>query len=194
PEFQRPDKDDPKERFVLEVNAHPPTSVLLALPLADLDYPDAVLAWNLFSLALLVPALWLVIRQLDLRVAPWMLLPLAAVLLICSPFRQQVVQGQLNLVLLAILTGAWAADRSGRPWWAGTLVGLATALKLFPGFLFLYFVLRRRWHALGAGIVSLSVCTGLTATVLGVEAFESYARDVLPQIGRFRSDWVNASL
>src|SRR5262249_38523102 len=34
---------------MLEYNAHPPTAVALVLPLAELDYPDAYLAWALLS-------------------------------------------------------------------------------------------------------------------------------------------------
>src|SRR4051812_26868986 len=36
-----------------QVNAHPPTSVLLLLPVARLDYRPALLVWNLTSLAML---------------------------------------------------------------------------------------------------------------------------------------------
>src|SRR5262249_7253592 len=54
-----PDPANSTFRFFLEVNAHPPTAVLLALPLAALDYLDAVLAWNLISLAALALSLWL---------------------------------------------------------------------------------------------------------------------------------------
>ena len=41
-------------------NAHPPTSVLLALPVTGLDLPDAVLAWNLVTLAALLASLAIV--------------------------------------------------------------------------------------------------------------------------------------
>ncbi len=42
------------------VNAHPPTSVLLAIPVARMDFPRAFLTWNLASLAALAASLWLV--------------------------------------------------------------------------------------------------------------------------------------
>src|SRR5579862_7648073 len=45
-------------------NAHPPTSVLLFLPLAVLDYPDAFLLWNLLSLLCLAISFVLVVREL----------------------------------------------------------------------------------------------------------------------------------
>src|SRR5438477_11484850 len=45
--------DSHSRRDFNQVNAHPPTSVLLALPLAHLSYLDARFVWNLVSLALL---------------------------------------------------------------------------------------------------------------------------------------------
>src|SRR5215468_4297776 len=42
------DKDNP---YYLHYNAHPPASILLALPLAGLGYSNAFLAWNLLTLA-----------------------------------------------------------------------------------------------------------------------------------------------
>src|SRR4051794_29898700 len=43
-------KRQPTEEMLFMRNAHPPTSVLLALPFASLDYPNATLIWNLISL------------------------------------------------------------------------------------------------------------------------------------------------
>jgi hypothetical protein len=178
----------------IDVNAHPPTSVLLAVPLAGLDYPDAVFVWNLLSLGALGVSLWLVGRELKISWPLWSLFPAVALLLLCNPLRQQVNHGQLNLVLLLLLTGTWVAYRSGRPVWAGYLLAAATAVKLFPGFFFLFFALQRQWKIVIVGIISLAILTGLTAAILGVETYQSYIQDVLPQLQRFRSDWINASL
>jgi hypothetical protein len=188
------DPNDPADRFFLKVNAHPPTSVLLAVPLAWLDYPDAFLIWNLFSVALFGLSLWLVARELQLQPTLWWLLMLCALVLVCNPFRQQVNQAQLNMVLLALIVGAWACDRQERPGWAGVLVGMATAVKLFPGFLLVYFLLRGRWKAVFAGAASFAVCTALTVLVVGVGTYEDYYREVLPQVVNFRDWWINASL
>jgi hypothetical protein len=177
-----------------EVNAHPPTSVLLALPLAALDYPDAALVWNLVSLGALGVSLWLIGRTLGVPLTPWSIFPAVTLLLICTPFRQQVNQGQFNLLLLLLLTGVWTADRSGRLVTAGSLLGLATAIKLFPAVLFLYFAVRGRWRAVAAGIISLAVVTLLTAALLGTDTYRSYIHDVLPQVRQYRSCWNNASL
>jgi hypothetical protein len=178
----------------IDVNAHPPTSILLVVPFARLDYPAAVLAWNMASLAAFGLSLWIVAGQLRLGFYPWSVFPLIAILLICSPFREQMMQGQLNLVLLLLLTGTWASDRSGRPWLAGALLGAATAIKLFPGFVFIYFLIRRRWAVIGAGIVSCALLTALTVAVMGVDTFRGYIDDAMPQVQRLQSSWINVSI
>jgi hypothetical protein len=185
---------DPTDPFFVPVNAHPPTSVLLPLPLAWLDYPDAFLAWDLLSLAALGVSLWLVGRELGVRFSAWSVFPAVTLLLICFPFRLHVEQGQLSIVLLVLIVGAWVAYRRGWPVWAGALLAAATAIKLFPGFLFLYFLLRRQWRVLIGGAVSFLLLAALTAALLGPDIYTTYLRDVLPQVGDYRSGWGNVSL
>jgi hypothetical protein len=180
--------------FFLERNAHPPTSVLLALPLAGLDYPDAFLAWSLLSLLALFGSGWLVARQLATPLSVWTLFPVVTLLLLCNPFRQQMNQGQLNLFLLLLLTAVWAADRSGRPAWAGVWLGLATAVKLFPGFLFLYFLARRQWRSVLVGGATFLAVTGVTGLVLGWATYRDYLEEVMPVVAVYRDWWPNASL
>ena len=181
------------KRSLIVVNAHPPTSVLLALPFACLDFGDAFLVWNILSLLMLALSLWLVQRELKIPFAVWSILPLTVFLLLCSPLWQQIYQGQLNLVLLPLLTGTWAAERAGRYRLAGVLLGAAITIKLFPGFLLVYFLLRRRWVVVTAAVVTVAVITAVTAAVLGVETYQAYVRVVLPEIQWFRVGWNNNS-
>jgi hypothetical protein len=185
---------DPTNPFFVPVNAHPPTSVLIALPFAWLEYADAFLAWNLLSLAAFGISLWLVGRELGVRMSVWSILPIVTLLLVCFPFRSHVYQGQLSIVLLVLITGAWALYRRGWLASAGALLAAAAAIKLFPGFLFLYFLLRRQWRVLIGGAVSFVLLTALTTAILGLDIFPIYIRDVLPQVGDFRSGWGNVSV
>src|SRR5262249_26275436 len=73
--------------FMLEINAHPPSAVLLALPLAGLDYPVAVLVWNLISLAAFGGAIWIIAWQLGLQADRRLILPTVALLMLCWPLR-----------------------------------------------------------------------------------------------------------
>ena len=143
-------------RSLVVVNAHPPTSVLLALPLAGLDFTVAFLAWNLLSLGVLALSLWIVQQQLKIPLDFGSLAALLALLLLCFPLWEQCRLGQLTLVLLLLVTGAWAAERSGYPRLAGSLLGTATMIKLFPGFLLVYYALRGHWKVVAAGLLAVA--------------------------------------
>ena len=176
------------------MNAHAPTSVLLAVPLARMAFPDAFLVWNLISLGALVASLWLVQHQLRIPISAWSVGPLVALLLLCFPLWEQCRLGQLTLILLLLIAGAWAADRSGRPWLAGMLLGIAAAIKLFPSFLLFYYALRRRWRSVAAGILTIGALSVLTAAALGFDSYRDYFFNVLPEIQWFRVGWNNNSV
>ena len=185
---------EPGTTMYWDVNAHPPTSVLLALPLVGLDYRNAQLAWSLLSLAALGLSIWMLVRGLGIRFAAWSLLPTATLLLVFSPLQQQMIQGQLNLVLLLLIVGSWLADRKGKPVLSGVLLAAATAIKLFPGFLFLYFLGRRKWRSLVAGAAALILITAVTVGVVGVESVRVYVTQILPEASTWTATWNNASL
>jgi hypothetical protein len=187
----------PLDKNALQFNAHPPTSVLLAVPLAGLGYQDAFLAWDLATLAALLVSGWLIVRQLGVVLSPWSALPLVTLFLVGNVFRQQFNQGQLNGVLLLLLTGCWAADRSGRPWLAGALLGAAVAIKIFPALLFVYFAWRRRWGVVLGGAASAAALAGLTFAAFGARGFETYSdyyHLAMPAVQSYRDAWLNASL
>ena len=61
--------------------------------------------------------------------------------------------GQPNLVLLAMmLFGFWLLQH-GRPWMAGSMFALATAIKVFPVAVFPYLVWRRQWASAASMVV-----------------------------------------
>ena len=159
-----------------------------------LDYPQATLTWNLASLLALVISLWLIARAERLRCEWWVVFPVVTLALLCDPLQQQVNQGQLNLLLLLLLTLTWTAGRSGRSRWAGVFLGLASAIKLFPALFFVYYVLRRRWPVVATGAVTFILATVVTLAVLGLDAYRSYAYEVIPEVNAFSNWWANVSL
>jgi hypothetical protein len=65
--------------------------------------------------------------------------------------------GQPNLVLLAMmLYGFWVLQQE-RPWMAGCMFALATAIKVFPVAVLPYLVWRRHWTAVASMVVFLIV-------------------------------------
>jgi hypothetical protein len=65
--------------------------------------------------------------------------------------------GQPNLVLLALmLCGFWLLQHQ-RPWMAGGMFALATAIKAFPVAVVPYLIWRRQWRAVASVVIFLGV-------------------------------------
>jgi len=186
--------DAPGFDTALPWNAHPPATVLVALPFGLIDdYRTAHLAWNLCTFPLLMLSIWLVFRELDVRWR-WGSAVLAGCFLLWnSPVRIQLFEGQLNCLLLALLVSGWTADRRGYQVGAGAAVGTAMALKLFPGLLLIYLVMFGRWRALVTALLVGVGLNGVALAAFGWSEFETYIRQVLPSLGVFRGSWHNYS-
>jgi alpha-1,2-mannosyltransferase len=176
----------------IDYNAHPPTSVLLALPLAGLAYPDAVLAWNVISLAAFLASLAIVAKVLPVPVSLY--LPILALLMFCHPLYGNFHAGQLTLILVLLVTAIWALERSGRSYTAGLFLGAAAAIKLFPAYLAVYFATRREVRPLQAAALSFTILTLFTVLVLGCDTYHDYVCVILPHQARFRSFGYNLSI
>jgi len=84
--------------------------------------------------------------------------------------------GQPNLVLLAMmLWGFWSLQHQ-RPWFAGFLFALATAIKVFPVAVLPYLVWRRQW----AAVVATVAFTGILLYVVPapIRGFERNAAEL----------------
>jgi hypothetical protein len=108
--------------------------------------------------------------------------------------QSQVFQGQLNGLLVLLIVVSWWADRRDNQLLAGACIGSAAAIKLFPAFLLLYWLMQKRWRALIAGIATFSFLNGVAWAVLGNEALATYLNVVIPSVSHYRSSWNNRSL
>ena len=154
---------DPADLIIY--NAHPPASVLLVLPLAQLEYTSAIFVWNVISLLSLVLSLKIVVSEMGVRstIVP----QTAALLAFCHPIYGNFYLGQLTLVLLLLVTMIWALERSGRSTIAGALIGIAASIKLFPAYLIFFFLARGRTQAMSAALLSFLAINVLALHVLG---------------------------
>jgi hypothetical protein len=65
--------------------------------------------------------------------------------------------GQPNLMLLALMLYGFWLLREAKPWMAGSMFALATAIKVFPVAVFPYLVWRREWKAVASTLVFLGL-------------------------------------
>ena len=142
-----------------------PASVELFVPLTLLDVQLASSIWLIAQLVFLVLALWLVAREVNPPLEAATVVIFIALGLIFRTVRALVLGGSLAATLLLLLVISWKFARRGQPAAAGLSLAIATLLKLYPGALAVYFLLRRRWSLLWwtAGFFLLGVvATGIS--------------------------------
>jgi hypothetical protein len=130
----------------------PPPLAWLLQPAVGLDSHVVVFGAVILLNASLVVFLICVLRAL--RVDEWQLgALLVLVALAFEPVNGNIVEGQINLVLLA-LSGIWLMGWIADRWWGGAALGLAVALKLIQAPMGLLVLWARRWSMLAAAIVA----------------------------------------
>jgi hypothetical protein len=120
----------------------------LLQPAVGVDSHVLAVAAVLVLNASLAAFLFFMVRTL--RVDDWQLAALLVLTALAfEPTTANIVEGQINLVLLA-LSGAWLVAWIADRWWGGVALGVAVALKLIQGPVGLLLLWARRWTMLAA--------------------------------------------
>lgn len=162
----------PDENF-FEWNYHPPTTVCLCMPLACLPYPLAHFCWNKLVVIALFTGAWLIVRELNVRPGPWLLVG-AVILLTSRTFNREVFECNWNHVLLLLLTGTWMGARRQRPYLSACCLAAAMAVKLYPAALLLYFLARRQWNTVLATLALFASINLASMSLLGPQTYHDY--------------------
>ena len=158
---------------------YPLTTLVVAAPLAVLQWPTAHLAWTVvlvLASLISVTALALLARLADVEHA----ILFAAGALALAPLHTGIAVGNVSMVAIALCcAGVWAAA-DARHVLSGVCVGLATCLKPQLGVcLLLYYLLRRQWRIFGIAMV-----VGAAALAVGVVRLEISGAHWLPDFLR----------
>jgi hypothetical protein len=146
---------------------YPPFVAALLSPFADVQsvwWRDVVFVLN--TLQMLVFA-WQCLQACALRFDWRSYLWALALVLACYPVSRAVKLGQIVPLLAALTWVALFKLREGREWQGGILLGVMTAVKLFPGALVLLLVLDRRWRALAITLGTIAAIYALSILTLG---------------------------
>jgi hypothetical protein len=148
---------------------HPPAVALLMAPLGRLTYQQAATVWFMFEVAcLLLLSAWFM-RTLGQPARPGWIALLTLVALATCPFADELLYGQLMIVLLILFGAAWHELTAGRELSGGALLGCAIGIKLLAWPLVLYLVLRRQWRAVGAAVTVALIMNLAAGLVLGLD-------------------------
>ena len=130
----------------------PPPVAWLLQPVVGLDSHLVVIGVVIFLNASLVVFLAFALRAL--RVDDWQVGALLVLVAIAfEPVNGNIVEGQINLTLLA-LSGVWLLGWIADRWWGGAALGLAVAIKLIQAPMGLLLLWGRRWPMLVAAAVA----------------------------------------
>lgn len=124
---------------------YPPLHPFLMVPFSLLDYETARIAWFLFGHVCLLGSALMLWRPLGGDLAAF--LAVGAVWAFGGAAQESLGLGQVTPLLLLLIV--WAM----RPTGSGTALGLAAAIKFWPGVLLAGELLSRRWRAFWVGIV-----------------------------------------
>jgi hypothetical protein len=124
-----------------------PTALLFA-PLAFLNPSWVWPVFQMISHGCLWAAWWLAVQEAQDRNIPEPRLRMAAGLLLFFPIYLSLWLGQCEVLLLVLLFGAMRLNRRGYSVLAGLAIATAICMKIFLGFLLIYFLVTRRFRLL----------------------------------------------
>lgn len=171
---------------------YPPLFAILLSPFTVLSFKTLAALWLALNCALWLAVALALAREIALLLGgriqlsdgetadkrpltalfanPIPLVALALALLLCltsEPAIQTALTGQINLLVLLPLALVPELERRGHLRWVGAMIAIAAMLKFTPAILLLYFVLRRRWQVVFAGLAALAGLVALCVVVVG---------------------------
>ncbi|SCL34591.1 alpha-1,2-mannosyltransferase [Micromonospora pallida] len=145
---------------------YPPFSALLLRPFAVLPLGATIVVFTvLTAVGVVVTTRWLVGPVIVRHDLPRLFTLTVAVLLAFAveSTRETLTFGQINMLLVVLILADLLFAVPGRKRWAGVAVGLATALKLFPGIFIVYLLVTRQWRAAIVASATAAAATLLAA-------------------------------
>ena len=160
---------------------YPPPFLGLVVWAVPLSLETGFRVWFLLNeLCLLAAglALWRWWRPLGPSIGP----VLAAVIALSYSVAYGQELGQANFPVLAlVLVGLWLERE--RPALAGVLVGLACMMKMSPALIVAWWLLRRRWTAVGASLLTAVLSSLLVMGIVSPRTQWRFYSQILPQFG-----------
>jgi alpha-1,2-mannosyltransferase len=162
---------------------YPPFAAVLLAPLALVPVTVATTVFTLITIALTAVVLRLFLRSVaGPRAGSWLvvgcLLPVA---LFLEPVRNTLNYGQVNVLLMALVTLDCLPATTR--WPRGVLTGLAAATKLTPAGFVLFLLMRRGRRAAGTAVASFAVCTAFGFLLAPADSAR-YWTSAIFQVGR----------
>jgi len=152
-----------------------PFLAMLFMPLSWLPIGVAKIVFNLGSAILFSVSTYRLAAFHKVRSVYLLLIPV----LFFVPLRNEILFGQVYLLLFSLLAESWLAYQKGRNLSAAILLSLAILLKVLPVLLLAFFLFKKEYRIVGYSIVSCLLLIGVTCFWCAPETWTFYFTDVL---------------
>ncbi len=175
-DYAQPDQLQGELRFT-----YPPFGALLLSPFALLQLGVTAMIFTVLTvLAVVVTTRWLVDPVIARHHLPRIFTLTVAALLVLAmeSTRETISFGQINMLLVVLILAdlLFAVPQDRR--WAGVGVGLATALKLYPGIFIVYLLAGRQWRAAAVASATAAGATLLAGALLPLESWRYWTHEL----------------
>lgn len=142
---------------------YPPTSLLFFLGLTVFPKMVTTVAFVLFSIASLFITIWMLSQLLFTKSKSLYVFLLFSIFFIqYFPTKFTLTLGQINLIILLLLTASFYFFQKNKDVLSGFLLGIVTLIKIFPCFLILFFIKEKKWKTIVSFTFTILIGLGLT--------------------------------
>jgi len=154
-----------------------PTTSFLLLPFASFEHQTARMLWILSNLIMFSLTLVFIIRKMKFD---HMWVPLLLILFFTfQPLYENVISAQAYILIFCLLTFVFFCYISQKSKLPGILMGLVLILKSAGTFLFLFFLIRKRWKLALFTILTFISLFLISLPVLGLDSWIVYANKLV---------------
>jgi alpha-1,2-mannosyltransferase len=175
-EYAQPDRVQGELYFT-----YPPFAAVLLRPLAEIPVGATIAIFLIGTAVAIGVTTWWLVHPVALRhrQAPWFVAGLAVPLVfVMEPTRETFTFGQINMLLVVLILGDLLLLVTRNSRWAGVGVGLATALKLYPGIFIVYLLAARRWRAAITACAAAAGATLLAAAMAPRDSWQFWTHEL----------------
>jgi hypothetical protein len=161
---------------------YPPFTALLFMPVAKLmGLIAAFRTFLIFSQLLYWGSMFLMLSIAGLRQTLKNVSVAVILLSWFTPAWTTLDSGQMNMVILFLLSLSFLAFINNKQIVAGIALSMGGFIKLIPGVLFLYFVLRKRWRGIAGMLLAGFILFIISIATMGVTSHRDYVTKVIPE-------------
>lgn len=156
-----------------QFDPHPPFSLFLYIPFSFFPIPLASFLWDLIEICCFIVAIALLL--LIKNIFSWKKLGIFLIIVsLWPPFLESLLVHNVMSLLLLLFVLDWYFEEKGKDTSAGIVLGLAFLLRLWPGVLLLWALVRGKFTIFWVGVIEAIVGLLISYFLIGQKAYMDY--------------------